>query len=81
MAAIFMNYAKYKGYDTAARAELDKFTDSGKISQWAMDAMSWANAEALILGDGAKLNPADKAERCQAAAIFKRFIENVNVSS
>jgi hypothetical protein len=78
LAVIFMNYAKHKGYDTAARAEFDKFTDSSKISQWAKDAMSWANAEALILGDGAKLNPVDKAERCQAAAIFQRFIENVS---
>jgi hypothetical protein len=80
MAAILMNYAKHKGYDTAARAEIDKFADSSKISQWAKDAIAWANAEALILGDGAKLNPVDKAERCQAATIFMRFIKNVSRS-
>jgi hypothetical protein len=77
IAAIFMNYARYKGYDISARAELGKFADAGKVSGWAIDAMSWANAEALVKGDGVNLNPTANAERCQAAAIFQRFIENI----
>lgn len=77
MALIFMNYAKYKGYDTSARADLDKFTDVDKIATWSKDAMAWANAENLVLGDGVNLDPTGKAERCQAAVIFQRFIEYI----
>ena len=77
LAAIFMNYAKYKGYDTSARAELKKFGDADKVSGWAADAMSWANAKALINGDGINLKPMVNAERCQTAAVFLNFIQNV----
>jgi hypothetical protein len=77
LAVIFMNYAKYKGYDTSKRAALETFADAKSISGWATDAMAWANAEALILGDGTGLNPSGKGERCHAAAIFQRFIANI----
>lgn len=77
LAMIFMNYAKYKGYDISARVELKGFGDAATVSGWALDAMSWAKAKAIINGDGANLKPTAKAERCQAAAIFQNFIENV----
>ena len=77
MAVILMNYAKFKGYDVSKSADLSKYTDAGSISSWAKDAISWANATALIQGDGAKLTPTGNAERCQVAAILQRFIENV----
>ncbi len=77
MAVILMNYAKFKGYDVSMSADLSKYTDAGSISSWAKDAISWANANALIQGDGAKLTPTGNAERCQVAAILQRFIENV----
>lgn len=77
MALILMNFAKYKGYDISARGELNKFTDADEVSGWAKDAMSWANAEALITGDGAHLRPIEKAERCQVAELFRRFIGNM----
>lgn len=77
MAVILMNYAKFKGYDVSMSADLSKYTDAGSISSWAKDAISWANATALIQGDGAKLTPTGNAERCQVAAILQRFIENV----
>jgi uncharacterized repeat protein (TIGR02543 family) len=75
MAVILMNYAKFKGYDVSAAADLSDFADSGKVSAWALDAMSWANAEAFIQGSGEKLMPASYAERAQVAAILQRFIE------
>ncbi|HHV99816.1 MAG TPA: S-layer homology domain-containing protein [Clostridiaceae bacterium] len=77
MAVILMNYSKFKGYDVSMSADLSKYTDASSISSWAKDAISWANATALIQGDGAKLMPTGKAERCQVAAILQRFIENV----
>ena len=76
LATIMYRYANYKGYDTAAKADLSDFVDSGKISGYALDAMKWANAAGLINGIGAsKLDPQGDAARAQAAAILMRFCE------
>ena len=78
MAAILYRYAQYKGYDVSDKADLGKFTDSGKIGAWAADAMAWANANALVNGVSATiLNPQGEATRAQVAAILHRFCENV----
>ena len=77
LALILMNYAKYKGFDTSKKADLEIFADSKSISIWAKEAMAWVVAEDIYVGDQANLNPAGNATRCQVAAIFKRFIENV----
>ncbi|MDD7312510.1 MAG: S-layer homology domain-containing protein [Clostridiaceae bacterium] len=74
MAAILFRYARYKHYNVTARADLSAFTDCGKISSWAAEAMSWANAAGLVngLGDG-RLAPQSSAVRCQTAAMLHRF--------
>ncbi|HMM05292.1 MAG TPA: S-layer homology domain-containing protein [Clostridiales bacterium] len=77
MAAILFRYARYMGYDLAAGADLSGFADQNAISGWALEAMSWSNAAGLIQGDGKKLTPLGKAERCQVAAILQRFILNI----
>ncbi len=77
LAVILMNYAKLKGYDVTAGADLSGFADADTVSGWATESMSWANAAGLIQGDGTKLSPARNAERCQAAAILQRFIEDI----
>jgi hypothetical protein len=77
MAAILYRYAEYKGYDVTGRADLTKFADSGAISAWAENALSWANANGLVQGNGDKLMPSGNAERCQVAAILMRFCETV----
>ena len=78
MAAILYNYAKYKGYDMTATADLSKFADNSKISTYAVTAMSWANAGGLVTGKGnGILDPQGNAERCQVAAILHRFCENI----
>ncbi|MGI5858734.1 MAG: subtype B tannase, partial [Tepidanaerobacteraceae bacterium] len=75
MAVILKNYAKFKGYDTSAKADLTAFIDNAAISSWAVDALSWANAEGLITGMGnSLLAPQGKAERAQVATILMRFI-------
>jgi hypothetical protein len=77
LAVILMNYARYKGYDVSMRTDLLRYIDKGSISSWAKDAMSWANANGLIQGDGVNLTPSGNAVRCQAALILQKFIENV----
>ena len=77
MAAILINYAEFKDYDVTARADLSKYTDADTVSDWARDAMAWANAEGLIQGDGAGLNATGKVTRVQVAAILQRFITEI----
>lgn len=74
MAAIFYRYAKHIGRDMSARADLETFADSDKISSYAVEPFSWAVANGLINGIGGGLiSPAGNAERCQTAAILERF--------
>ena len=76
MATIMYRYAAYKGISTTARADLSKFSDNGKISGYAKEALSWANAAGLISGTSSTtLAPTGTASRAQAAAILHRFSE------
>ena len=78
MAAILCRYAKLMGYDTEASADLTAFADADSISSYAVDALSWANANGLINGiGGGLLDPAGKATRAQVAAILHRFVVNI----
>ena len=78
MAAILYRYAQHKGHDTTARADLNGYTDAAKISAYAQDAMSWANAEGLINGrTPTTLVPGETATRAEVAAIFHRFAGNI----
>ena len=77
MAAILYRYAAYKGYDVSARADLSSYRDHGEISAYAVDAMRWANAEGLITGYNAALDPQGASTRVVVATILMRFCENV----
>ncbi len=73
LAAILSNYAAYKGYAVAARADLSAYTD--QPSAWAESAMQWAVAEKLITGKGnGVLDPTGQATRAEIAAIVMRFV-------
>ncbi len=78
LATMLYRYAKYKGYDVSAAANLNGYTDAGSISSWALAAIKWANAEGLVNGRTATtIVPQGKANRAETAAIFMRFIKNV----
>ncbi len=81
MAAILYRYCNNLGIDTQKRADLASFPDGYKVSTWAYDALSWANAEGLIngtqSGSNVYLDPQGNATRAQVATILMRFIENV----
>ena len=78
LATMLYRYAKFKKMNTTTIGGLSKFSDSGSISGYAIDAMSWAVSKGLISGtsDG-KLTPGSTATRAQLAAILHRFCENV----
>ena len=73
-AQILYNYAKFKGYDLSASADLGKFPDSGQVSSWAETALGWANGNGLINGhDDGRLDPKCSTIRAQAASILMNF--------
>ena len=76
-ATILYRYSAYKGYATDARADLSSYTDAGKVSGYATDAMSWANSLGYIGGMTATtLVPTGNATRAQMAQIMMRFMRN-----
>ena len=77
LATMLWRYAKFRGYDVSRSADLSGYTDAGKISSWALDAVKWANAEGLVNGRTAEtLVPGGTANRAETAAIFMRFLGN-----
>lgn len=75
LAAILMNYAKFRGYDVSARSDFSAYEDAASASGWAHDGLSWAIAKGFLQGSEGKLMPGGNAERCQLAAILQRFAE------
>lgn len=80
-AVILFNYAQSKGYDVSARADLSAFPDAGSVSDWAQDALAWANASGLISGavrdTQTILDPQGSASRAQVAMILMGYVEHV----
>ncbi len=78
MALIIYRYAKMQGYDVTDASNLEGFVDTSDISDWALEAIAWANSEELISGTSdTTLSPKGAATRAQVAAILMRFCENV----
>ena len=76
LAAIFCNYAEWKGMDSSSRADLSSYNDAASVSSWAAETVQWAVAEGLISGmPGNLLEPQGSATRAQVAAILERFLE------
>lgn len=76
MVVMLYNYAKYKGYDVTASADLSKFADNASVSTWAQPAMQWAVAEGYISGMGDnQLAPHGTATRAEIASVIMRFME------
>ena len=74
LAAILWRYAGSPG----SSHSLDAFTDAGQISDWAMDAMRWANENGVLNGDGSgHLIPRGNATRAHVAQMIQNFLENI----
>ncbi len=78
LASILYRYAEYKKYDISKTSELSEYTDKNQISDYAVLAMQWANANGIITGTSDDtLSPQGNALRCQIAAMLKRFCEQI----
>lgn len=69
---------RYAGSPAGNGSAIGRFTDSGKVSSYAVEAMNWAVGTGLFggMGDGT-LAPQGSATRAQVATILMRFVENL----
>ncbi|MBR5614535.1 MAG: S-layer homology domain-containing protein, partial [Clostridia bacterium] len=78
MALIIYRFAKMQGLDVGDGADISAFADMNDVSDWALDAIKWANKTELVNGTSeTTLSPKATATRAQVAAILMRFCENV----
>ena len=78
LVSILARYSLLKKYDTIARADISGYTDSAKVSQYALGAMQWAAGKQLFAESTLKtLNPTDAMTRAQTADMLMRFCQNV----
>ena len=76
IALMLYRYAQLSGIDISTRADLSGYVDSDQLSDWAEDAMQWAVAMGLFVGDGnGVLDPSGNATRAQVAVLLMRFCE------
>lgn len=74
MVTIFYRYAQAMDHDTSGLTDLSEYTDVGKISDWALDAMVWAVASRILHGVGGdKLDPKGISSRAECAEFTVRF--------
>lgn len=78
LSTIIYRYAAYKNYNITGEADLDNYDDREQISAYAVDSIKWAVAHKIISGTSEKnISPKDNVQRCQVAAILKRFCSNI----
>ncbi len=78
MALIIYRFAKMQGYNVSDASDLSNFADTSDVSDWTIDALSWANKARLVNGTSeTTLSPKATATRAQVAAILMRFCENI----
>lgn len=70
---MFYRYAHHQGRDMKKNGSLAEYPDVTCVSEYALEAFSWAVAEGIIKGNAGWLDPRENALRSQCAAIVQRF--------
>lgn len=76
VATILYRYVKNSGGDVSQKADLSGYTDSSRISAYALEAMQWANAVGLMKGTtDTALSPQGNTTCAEMATILMRLAE------
>ncbi len=80
IATILYRFAKFMGYDvTQGGMKIREFSDYDDISDYALEALTWAVNVGLINGrENNNVAPQDFATRAEIATILYRFVETYN---
>ena len=80
LCTIMYRYADYLKKDVTKKADINKFEDAESVSDFAVEAMSWAYGSGIITGkeNGTLLDPQGNATRCEAAVIIQRFMGKIS---
>lgn len=58
-----------------AKGDLSTYADASSVSDWAVEAMTWAVGEGVITGkDGNRLDPAGTVSRAEASLMLMRYL-------
>lgn len=78
LATIIYKYAVYKKYDVSGKTSLNRYEDANLISDYAIPALKWANANEIITGTPKnQILPQGSALRCEVVAILRRFCSQI----
>ena len=80
LATILYRYEQYKGGGfTGECADRMDFVDAADVSNWAYEAMCWANENGVVIGKPGKvLDPQGSTTRAEVAVMLYRFCEAVD---
>lgn len=67
------NYAKYQGKNVSASASLSQFSDGSSVSSFAQNAMKWAVAKKIIVGDNGYLKPKKSTTRAELCVMIHSY--------
>ena len=80
MVTMMYRYADHMGYESEEPADISKYTDADKVTEFAEAAMKWAVGNGIIEGkentDGSyRLDPQGNTSRAECSIIIQRFME------
>jgi hypothetical protein len=75
IAAMLFRYATYKHRNTTTSGDLTAFADADSVSDYALDAITWAVGAGIINGSDGRLDPQGTATRAQVATMVMRFAQ------
>lgn len=67
---------RYAGKPDVSEGAMNRFTDSGSVSDWAGDAVNWAVSVGIINGYDGRLNPQGDATRAEIAQMLMNFVSS-----
>lgn len=74
LAVMLYRFAAKSGYDVAFTADkYNTFSDTGSVSNYAVEALQWATTNSIVNGSGGKLDPQGLATRAQVAQMVFTF--------